>query len=51
MSVWSWIVLPVISMKERLLDLDGDSQREYLRSGRESLTAMYARVRVKPAKP
>lgn len=45
------VVLPVISIEERLLDLDGDGQWEYIRSGGESLIAKYARVRIKPTKP
>lgn len=37
-------VLPPISIEERLLDLDGDGQWEYIRSGGESLIAKYAKL-------
>ncbi len=37
--------------EERLLDLDGDGQWEYIRSGGESLIAKYAKVLVKNAAP
>lgn len=36
------VVVPPISIEERLLDLDGDGRREYVRSGGESLIAKYA---------
>ncbi len=39
-------VLPPISIEERLLDLDGDGQWEYIRSGGESLIAKYAKLRI-----
>ena len=38
------LVLPPISIEERLLDLDGDGNLEYIRSGGESLIAKYARI-------
>jgi hypothetical protein len=38
------IILPPISIEERLLDLDGDGKSEYVRSGGESLIAKYAKV-------
>jgi hypothetical protein len=37
-------ILPPVSIEERLLDLDGDGQWEYLRSGGESLIAKYGKV-------
>ena len=43
------IVLPPISIEERLLDLDGDGRWEYLRSGGESLIAKYARITIQNA--
>lgn len=39
-------VLPPISIEERLLDLDGDGQWEYIRSGGESLIAKYAKLMI-----
>ena len=38
------LVLPPISIEERLLDLDGDGRWEYVRSGGESLIAKYSKV-------
>ena len=38
------LVLPPISTEERLLDLDGDGDLEYIRGGGESLIAKYARI-------
>ena len=38
------MVLPPISIEERLLDLDGDGQWEYVRSGGESLIAKVAKL-------
>jgi len=38
------MILPPISIEERLLDLDGDGQWEYVRSGGESLIAQYGKV-------
>ncbi len=43
------LVLPPISIEERLLDLDGDRDWEYIRSGGESLIAKYAPVNIAPA--
>ena len=40
------LVLPPISIEERLLDLDGDGDLEFVRSGGESLIAKYAHVRM-----
>ncbi len=40
-------VLPPISIEERLLDLNGDGQWEYIRSGGESLIPTYGRLRTK----
>lgn len=45
------MILPPISIEERLLDLNGDGQWEYIRSGGESLIAKYAKVFVKNAAP
>ncbi|NUQ63863.1 MAG: hypothetical protein HUU20_15405 [Pirellulales bacterium] len=45
------MVLPPISIEERLLDLDGDGHWEYVRSGGESLIAKYARTTVVGGKP
>ena len=39
------MVLPPISIDERLLDLDGDGKLEYIRSGGESLIAKYGRLK------
>ena len=38
------MILPPISIEERLLDLDNDGQWEYIRSGGESLIAKYGRL-------
>ncbi|MFN0052271.1 MAG: hypothetical protein ACKV0T_08765 [Planctomycetales bacterium] len=46
---YTGLVLPPISIEERLLDLDGDGACEYIRSGGESLIAKYARVAIAPA--
>ena len=43
------LILPPISIEERLLDLDGDGDWEYIRSGGESLIAKYAPVKIEPA--
>lgn len=43
------LILPPISIEERLLDLDGDGDWEYLRSGGESLIARYAPVTIESA--
>ncbi|MSR60813.1 MAG: hypothetical protein EXS05_24760 [Planctomycetaceae bacterium] len=43
------LILPPISIEERLLDLDGDGDWEYLRSGGESLIARYAPVKIELA--
>lgn len=40
------LVTPPISIEERLLDLDGDGDWEYLRSGGESLIAKYSHVQI-----
>lgn len=45
------MILPAISIEERLLDLDGDGDWEYVRSGGESLIAKYARVIISPQVP
>ena len=45
------MILPPISIEERLLDLDGDGQWEYIRSGGESLIAKYARLTISQQAP
>ncbi|RLS41783.1 MAG: hypothetical protein DWH81_05390 [Planctomycetota bacterium] len=40
-------VLPPISIEERLLDLNGDGQWEYIRSGGESLIPKYGRLNIR----
>ena len=45
------MTLPPISIEERLLDLDGDGQWEYVRSGGESLIAKYAKLSVMKRDP
>ncbi|MEX0724901.1 MAG: hypothetical protein WD065_01445 [Planctomycetaceae bacterium] len=43
------MILPPISIEERLLDLDGDGDWEYIRSGGESLIAKFAELVVRIA--
>ena len=45
------MILPPISIEERLLDLDGDGNWEYVRSGGESLIAEYAKLIVTKGTP
>jgi hypothetical protein len=45
------MILPPVSIEERLLDLDGDGSWEYIRSGGETLIAMYARVVISQQSP
>lgn len=45
------MILPPISIEERLLDLDGDGDWEYVRSGGESLIATFAEVIIRSANP
>lgn len=40
------LVLPPVSIEERLLDLDGDGRWEYVRSGGESLIASFGSVEI-----
>ena len=40
---YTGITLPILSIEERLLDLDGDGKWEYLRSGGEMLIGSYAK--------
>ncbi|HEY0983818.1 hypothetical protein [Schlesneria sp.] len=41
------VILPPISIEERLLDLKGDGKWQYVRSGGESLIAKYSTVRIR----
>ncbi len=44
---YTGMVLPPISIEERLLDLDGDGKWEYIRSGGDSLIAKYSKLIIK----
>ena len=48
---YTGMTLPPISIEERLLDLDGDGQWEYVRSGGESLIAKYAKLMIMKRNP